>query len=229
MATDQAAEARKKAEEQRAKQEAADKERAEKAAKEAAETNASQDRKDAAAGDQPTADTPTGEPTIESLTQKLDAMSRLVETLTAQMALREGPAANEPKSAVVASPGAQMDPRTQRPGLGGVTSGPSNQPLPMSMAAGGVEPRPSGFAAWGYDPQGNKITATEYPQLKDEDVIVRRTGYYDDVIRNEGETIRGYTGPAASWFVPASVGNDPRALKRWDNLFNGRHDEGEAA
>lgn len=225
MANDQAAEARKKAEEQREKQAAAEKERAEK------EQKAAADSQGANAGPKNDADLKPepegGVLTMDQMRERLDAQDRLIQTLTAQMANSEGPATSETKDVAVASPGAQFDPRLQRPGLASVTSAPSNQPLPMSAAGGGVEPSPDGFAAWGYAPDGSKVQAKRYKALKDTDVLVRRTGYYDDVIRNEGDIIRGYTGPAASWFIPVDDAKDDNARRRWDNLFNGRYDEGE--
>lgn len=232
MATDQAAEARKRNEEQRAKQEAAEKERAE---KEQAERNSAAEKQTAKASTTEGAtaeappEAPGGTPTMEQLLQRLDAQERLIQTLTAQSAGNTGPAPTDAKDATVASPGAQFDPRIQSSGLAGVTSAPSNQPRPTMGASGGISPQPDGFAAWGYTPAGEKVEAKRYPFLRDEDVLVRRTGYYDDTIRNEGETIRGYTGPAASWFIPVDAAKDDASRKRWDNLFNGRYDEGEAA
>lgn len=226
MAENQADAARKRAEEQREKQEQAEKERAEK------EAQAKKEAPGGAAGGDESKLVPKTDPEAASpdaYLARIDSLERLVKTLTAQMAGSEGPKPTETKDITVAGPGAQFDPRLQRPGLGGVTSGPSNQPLPMSAASVGVGPAPDGLAAWGYDPNGNKVTAKVYPQLTEEDIYVRRTAYYDDVIRNDGDIIRGYTGPAASWFIPLDAMDDEKMRKRWDNLFNGRVDEGERA
>lgn len=53
------------------------------------------------------------------------------------------------------------------------------------------------------------IRPRRYPDLDNATVLVTKSAYYDDAIRNEGEIIRGYTGPLASWMQPLDGKGQP--------------------
>lgn len=229
-------EARAKAQKARDEQAAAEKAKADRE-KAAADANGGQaagsDQAEASArarddGQSPAADAESLDP--KTLLARLDAQDRLIKTLTAQQAGATGPAPDANKDVSAAGPGAQFDPRLTRPLPAGVTSAPSTQPMPAGSDGGsggaGITGGPG--ALWGTDPRGAPVQARTYPGLEEEDVVVVAAGYHDDQIRNPGDIILGYTGPAASWFVPKSlydeVGPDRavRQFKRWIEEDNRR-------
>jgi|VirMetMinimDraft_7_1064189.scaffolds.fasta_scaffold00089_50 hypothetical protein len=206
-------EARAKAQKARDDQAAAEKEKADKAK---AETDAKGgqtaggDQTEASAqaradGNSPAADAESLDP--KALLARLDAQDRLIKTLQAGMAGATGPAPDENKDVTAAGPGAAFDPRLTRPLPAGVTSAPSTQPMPAGNGGGsGIGDITGGTGAlWGTDSRGAPVQARTYPGLEEEDIVVVAAGYHDDTIRNPGDIIRGYTGPAASWFVPKSL------------------------
>jgi len=213
--------ARREAEEAREKKDRADAEQREKANRDAAEKARREAEKgdgDGAGGGENEA-TRAGQGAVtdqaaqssEALLARLDAQDRLIATLTAQSKGSTGVGVEEAKNTTAAGPGAAFDPRiTGRMGAG-VTSGPSLQPHPssgveISRAVGLRDPNDwedGEVTVWGRDPvTGRPIRPREYPQVKEQDVLVTKTGYHEDAVRNVGETIRGYTGPLASWFEP---------------------------
>jgi len=121
----------------------------------------------------------------------------------------EGLDPSEPKDTLIASPGAQFDPAAvpRTPGTG-ITSAPLGQPVPLSLTANQRTPDPYEFedgesTVWGKDERtGKVIRPRTYPELENQDVLVIKSAYYQDAIRNEGEIIRGYSGPLASWMQP---------------------------
>ena len=211
-------EARAKAQEAREKQAAEEKAKAEKAAQEAAKQPGGAQTDAVKDGDAP-APEPEGLD-AKSLLARLDAQDRLIKTLTAQMAGAEGQKSNEAKDVTAVSPGAGFDPRLTRPLPAGVSSAPITQPMPESNGGGSSGVAAIGGAGlWGTDTRGGPVQARAYPGLEEEDVVVTATGYHDDTIRNAGDIIRGYTGPAASWFVPVGfvkkVGSTEAAAREW--------------
>jgi len=128
----------------------------------------------------------------------------------------EGLSPDQPKDTLVASPGAQFDPAAVARLPAGVTSSPLNQPIPEGMGATVSRlPDPYEFedgenGVWGRDERtGKVIRPRQYPKLEGQDVLVTKTGYIDDAIRNEGEIMRGYTGPLASWMQPLDDKGQP--------------------
>jgi hypothetical protein len=211
-------EARAKAQEAREKQAAEEKAKAEKASQEAAKAPGGAQTDAVEEGQAPAPDAEGLD--AKSLLARLDAQDRLIKTLTAQMAGAEGQKVDEAKDVTAASPGSGFDPRLTRALPAGVSSAPSTQPMPLSNGggAGGVA-AVGGSALWGSDARGGPVQARAYPGLEEEDVMVTATGYHDDTIRNAGDIIRGYTGPAASWFVPTElvkkVGSMEAAAREW--------------
>jgi hypothetical protein len=217
----QADDARAKAQAARDAQAEAEKAKADKeaqAAKDRSDGGGAQSDGDQREGDAPPVDAGGLDPT--ALLARLDAQDRLIKTLTAQMAGAQGPAVGEPKDTQAASPGAALDPRITRTMPPGVSSSPALQPMPAGDGGrGGSVAALGGSALWGENRAGGPVQARAYPNLQEEDVVVTATGYHDDTIRNAGDIMRGYTGPAASWFVPASwiekFGNIEDAARRW--------------
>jgi hypothetical protein len=128
----------------------------------------------------------------------------------------EGLSPDQPKDTLAASPGAQFDPAAVARLPAGVTSSPLNQPIPEGMGATVSRlPDPYEFedgenGVWGRDERtGKVIRPRQYPKLEGQDVLVTKTGYIDDAIRNEGEIMRGYTGPLASWMQPLDAKGQP--------------------
>jgi len=160
--------------------------------------------KDRADGNSPAADAESLDP--KALLARLDAQDRLIKTLQAGMAGAQGPAPDQNKDITAASPGASFDPRQTRPLPPGVSSAPSTQPMPAGADAMSTSGLGAGTGAlWGTDARGAPVQARTYPMLEEEDIVVIAAGYHDDTIRNPGDIIRGYNGPAASWFVPKKM------------------------
>jgi hypothetical protein len=212
-----AEEARAKAQEARDKQAAEEKAKAEQASKEAAKQPGGAQTDSVKEGLAPAPDAEGLD--AKALLSRLDAQERLIKTLTAQMAGAEGPKTDEAKDVTAVSPGAAFDPRLTRPLPAGVSSAPGTQPMPQSNGGTGGVAAVGGAALWGSDARGGPVQARAYPNLEEEDVVVTATGYHDDTIRNAGDIIRGYTGPAASWFVPTElvkkVGTMEAAAREW--------------
>lgn len=210
-------EARAKAQEARDKQAAEEKAKAEKAAQGGDKPGAAPEGDAVKQGLAPATDVEGLD--AKTLLSRLDAQERLIKTLTAQMAGAEGQKIDEAKDVTAVSPGAGFDPRLTRPLPAGVSSAPGTQPMPQSSGGTGGVAAVGGAALWGSDTKGGPVQARAYPNLDEEDVVVTATGYHDDTIRNEGDIMRGYTGPAASWFVPTEMvkklGSVEEAAREW--------------
>jgi hypothetical protein len=210
-------EARAKAQEARDKQAADEKAKAEKAAQGGDKPGAAPEGDAVKDGLAPATDVEGLDP--KSAASRIDALERLVATLTAQTAGNTGPALDEAKGIEAASPGAGFDPRMVRPLPAGVSSAPSTQPMPLSNGGTGGVDAVGGSALWGSDAKGGPVQARAYPGLEEEDVVVTATGYHDDTIRNAGDILKGYTGPASSWFVPVGLvkklGSGEDAAREW--------------
>lgn len=178
-----------------------------------------------AAGQAPEVDPEATDP--KAYLARIDALERLVKTLTAQQAGGAGPAPSENKDITAAGPGAAFDPRLTRPLPAGVSSAPSMQPIPAGINDPATALAPGDARAiWGTDAKGEPVQARTYGALEDEDVMVVATGYYDDAVRNPGDIITGYTGPAGSWFVPHGLvkeaGGIEAARVRWADFMRRR-------
>lgn len=215
----QADKARKAAEEEKKKRE----EEEAKKQKEAAEreTKPSEGDKPELVGGQPEGGQ---EEAPLDLAARLDGMERMMRTLMAGMAGTQGQAPEAPKDTTTVGPGAGFDPKLSGGAGPGVTSSNPLQPRPM-VAGATSSPREMGAEAmWNSEANPTEPRkAREYPTLADTDVRVRETGYYSDVIQNPGDIIRGYTGPAASWFYPLEIEKNgvasPVALAKWNSIF----------
>ena len=205
----QADEARAKAQAAKDAQADADKAKADKEAK------AAQDRSDGGgAQDGPVADAvkeglapPVDAEGLDpkALLARLDAQDRLIQSLMAQAPGGRGPAPDEAKDTQVAASGAAIEGRLTRVLPPGVSSAPALQPMPASDGGrGGGIASLSGSALLG-EAGASRASGRSYAALDEEDVVVIATGYHDDTIRNAGDVIRGYTGPAGSWFVPKDM------------------------
>ncbi len=158
------------------------------------------------------------------LAARLDGMERMMRTLMAGMAGAQGQAPEVPKDTTTVGPGAGFDPKLSGGAGPGVTSSNPLQPRPMVTASTPTPNEMGAEALWNSDVNPSEPRrAREYPALTDTDVRVRETGYYSDVIQNPGDIIRGYTGPAASWFYPLDIEENgmvnSRALARWNSIF----------
>lgn len=216
----QADDARAKAQAAREAQAKAEKDKAEKAAQGGSDDGGAQS--DPNAGDVPVPPVEAEGLDPKALLARLDAQDRLIKSLSAQVAGMEGPKLDEAKDTQVAASGAANDPRLVRPLPAGVSSSPALQPMPASDGGrGGSLPVVGGSALWGETASGGPVQARAYPELDEEDVVVVATGYHDDTIRNVGDIIRGYVGPAASWFVPKALyekfGGAEQAARHWRN------------
>lgn len=145
-----------------------------------------------------------------------DAETRATETERAQARSGlEGSDPGELKDTQVASPGMQFDPAGVARVPDGITSGPTNQPIPVSLASGPSTPDPFEFedgesTVWGRDERtGRVIRPRRYPELENATVLVTKTGYLDDAVRNPGDVIQNYSGPLASWMQPLDSNGKP--------------------